>query len=51
MTITERAKLDFANLPFTYWKTDANLRYTWRDGKWGGEFGWRGIPFIGTGRT
>jgi branched-chain amino acid aminotransferase len=34
MAITERAKLDFANLSFTYWKTDANLRYTWRDGKW-----------------
>jgi branched-chain amino acid aminotransferase len=34
MAITERAKLDFANLAFTYWKTDANLRYTWRDGKW-----------------
>ena len=34
MVVTERAELDFANLAFVYWKTDANLRYTWRDGKW-----------------
>ena len=30
----ERAKLDFANLPFAYQKTDANIRYWFRDGKW-----------------
>lgn len=34
MAITERASLDFASLPFAYQKTDINLRYTWRDGKW-----------------
>lgn len=34
MAVTERAELDFANLAFVYWKTDANLRYTWREGKW-----------------
>ena len=30
----ERANLDFANLPFAYQKTDANIRYWFRDGKW-----------------
>ena len=30
----ERAPLDFANLPFSYLKTDANIRYWFRDGKW-----------------
>jgi branched-chain amino acid aminotransferase len=30
----ERAKLDFANLPFGYMKTDANIRYYFRDGAW-----------------
>lgn len=30
----ERANLDFANLPFAYQKTDANIRYWYRDGKW-----------------
>ena len=30
----ERAGLDFANLPFAYQKTDANIRYWFRDGKW-----------------
>ena len=30
----ERADLDFANLPFAYQKTDANLRCWFRDGKW-----------------
>ena len=30
----ERANLDFANLPFAYQKTDANVRYWFRDGKW-----------------
>ncbi len=34
MGITEKANLDFANMPFAYQKTDVNLRYTWRDGKW-----------------
>lgn len=34
MGITERADLDFANMPFAYQKTDVNLRYTCRDGKW-----------------
>jgi len=29
-----RAPLDFANLPFAYQKTDANIRYWFRDGKW-----------------
>lgn len=30
----ERADLDFANLPFAYLKTDANIRYRFRDGEW-----------------
>ena len=30
----DRADLDFANLPFAYLKTDANIRYWFRDGKW-----------------
>jgi len=30
----ERAPLDFANLPFAYQKTDANIRYWFRDGAW-----------------
>lgn len=30
----ERANLDFANLPFAYQKTDFNVRYYFRDGKW-----------------
>lgn len=30
----ERAQLDFANLPFAYQKTDANVRYWYRDGQW-----------------
>jgi branched-chain amino acid aminotransferase len=30
----ERADLDFANLPFAYLKTDANIRYWFRDGVW-----------------
>ncbi len=30
----ERADLDFANLPFAYVKTDANIRYRFRDGRW-----------------
>jgi branched-chain amino acid aminotransferase len=34
----ERADLDFANLPFAYMETDANVRYRFKDGKWdGGE--------------
>lgn len=36
MPITERANLDFGSLPFGYLKTDYNVRYTWRDGKWDG---------------
>ncbi len=34
MPVTGRANLDFASLPFGYLKTDVNVRYTWRDGKW-----------------
>ncbi len=34
MPITERADLDWANLPFALHKTDVNVRYTWREGKW-----------------
>jgi len=30
----QRANLDFANLPFAYQKTDANIRYWFRDGTW-----------------
>ncbi len=29
-----KADLDFATLPFAFQKTDVNLRYRWRDGKW-----------------
>ena len=29
-----RADLDWKNLGFGYMKTDKNVRYTWRDGKW-----------------
>jgi len=31
----EKAKLDWKNLAFGYHKTDYNIRYTWKDGKWG----------------
>jgi branched-chain amino acid aminotransferase len=34
MPVRERADLDFASLPFAYQRTDVNVRYTWRDGKW-----------------
>ncbi len=30
----ERADLDFAHLPFAYHRTDANIRYRFRDGTW-----------------
>ncbi len=30
----DRADLDFAHLPFAYQKTDANIRYWFRDGVW-----------------
>jgi branched-chain amino acid aminotransferase len=30
----ERADLDFANLPFAYHKTDANIRYWFRENAW-----------------
>ncbi|MCX5733147.1 MAG: branched-chain amino acid aminotransferase [candidate division NC10 bacterium] len=30
----DRAVLDFANLPFAYQKTDQNIRFWFRDGKW-----------------
>ncbi|MCU0726370.1 MAG: branched-chain amino acid aminotransferase [Planctomycetes bacterium] len=30
----KRADLDWAHLPFGYQKTDWNIRYTWRDGRW-----------------
>lgn len=30
----ERPDLDWPNLTFGYTKTDCNIRYTWRDGKW-----------------
>jgi len=33
MTIT-KANLDWSKLTFGYHKTDFNVRYTWRDGKW-----------------
>jgi branched-chain amino acid aminotransferase len=29
-----KAQLDWKNLPFDYTKTDYNIRYTWKDGKW-----------------
>jgi branched-chain amino acid aminotransferase len=32
----ERASLDFADLPFAYQKTDANIRYWFRHGTWSG---------------
>lgn len=34
MPVTQRANVDFAHLPFGYLRTDYNLRYTWRDGRW-----------------
>ena len=33
-TAVERADLDYANLPFSYQKTDVNIRYTFKDGEW-----------------
>jgi len=30
----EKADLDWGNLPFSYLKTDYNIRYTWKDGVW-----------------
>ena len=30
----KRADLDWSNLVFGYHKTDFNIRYTWKDGKW-----------------
>ncbi|MCB9638019.1 MAG: branched-chain amino acid aminotransferase [Myxococcales bacterium] len=32
--MTTKAPLDYANLPFGYQKTDAHIRYTWRNGAW-----------------
>ncbi len=34
MPVRNRADLDYSSLPFTYQKTDMNVRYTWRDGQW-----------------
>ncbi|MBM3317715.1 MAG: branched-chain amino acid aminotransferase [Candidatus Eisenbacteria bacterium] len=34
MPVKDRAQLDFGSLPFGYLKTDYNIRYTWRDGRW-----------------
>lgn len=34
MNKREKANIDFANLPFAYHKTDINVRYIWRDGRW-----------------
>jgi branched-chain amino acid aminotransferase len=34
MKAIEKADLDFATLPFDFQKTDVNVRYRWRDGKW-----------------
>lgn len=34
MTTRTKAALDFGSLPFGYQKTDINVRYTWRDGRW-----------------
>jgi len=31
----EKANLDWKNLTFGYRKTDFNIRYAWKDGKWG----------------
>jgi branched-chain amino acid aminotransferase len=31
----DKAALDWPNLDFGYRKTDANIRYTWKDGAWG----------------
>ncbi len=31
----DKAALDWPNLDFGYRKTDANIRYTWKDGVWG----------------
>jgi len=31
----ERANIDWKNLTFGYHETDHNIRYTWKDGKWG----------------
>jgi branched-chain amino acid aminotransferase len=36
MCTANRADLDYANLPFAYQKTDVNIRYTFRDGRWDG---------------
>ncbi len=30
----DKAPLDWPNLDFGYRKTDANIRYTWKDGRW-----------------
>lgn len=30
----DKAQLDWASLDFGYHKTDYNIRYTWKDGKW-----------------
>ena len=31
----EETKIDWANLTFSYMKTDCNVRCTCKDGKWG----------------
>ena len=36
MPTAEKADLDFGSLPFGYQKTDFNVRYTYRDGRWDG---------------
>ncbi len=33
--MSDLANLDWGNLPFNYIKTDYNIRYSWKDGKWG----------------
>jgi branched-chain amino acid aminotransferase len=35
-TQREKSKLDWQNLPFGYIKTDYNIRYFYKDGKWSG---------------
>lgn len=34
MVTMDKAALDWPNLEFGYLKTDANIRYTWKDGEW-----------------
>ncbi|MBD3336221.1 MAG: branched-chain amino acid aminotransferase [Candidatus Eisenbacteria bacterium] len=34
MAVVEKADLEWSSLPFGYVRTDVNIRYVWKDGRW-----------------